>query len=394
MDFGLTAFALLGYYDVRKDFKRVKEGSLNDSSESVDKVASEGYPADLKKRLSWVLTLLVSLRLGNYLIGDSSHDQKQLKVARHRPTYYRYFLETVFMATCTFATLDIISMYTSNFSSNEFFKLRNEMYEQGGRFQFSALVVFLGELWAALSLYTFYLPSLLAFILLSPFPSLYHSSSISPLSLSNHFGPTSSIWNPTESSPIWGLRAFWGRFWHQNMRIMTTTPGLALTDMFSVPKRSFLRYVIMLISGFFWSGIIHMGMIPPEPFGTPYTAWQLRIRIAAFFWLQTMGIGVEVFIDHMLTDKPRESHTVRANFVPTKEKYGNAAPRTQPQPRRRLGILGKSLIIVWTLSFIGITAWHTIRPVGRELGWWSVSGAPISVVAWLRGDQDWHRQWF
>ncbi|KAL9594287.1 MAG: hypothetical protein Q9219_007114 [cf. Caloplaca sp. 3 TL-2023] len=52
------------------------------------------------------------------------------------------------------------------------------------------------------------------------------------------------------------------------------------------------------MSAFLLSGIMHMGLIPPRPRGTITTAMQMRFYIAGFFWLQILGIGIEVCNSH------------------------------------------------------------------------------------------------
>jgi hypothetical protein len=237
-------------------------------------------------------------------------------------------------------------------------------------------VILLAHLYAALSLYTAYLPTLLLLTLIWPFPSLHHHPFVSPLVLNPHFGAIASIWSPTPTRPAWGLRAFWGIFWHQNLRYLTSAPGLAISHALGLRERSTARYGVTTTIAFFLSGIVHMGMVPPEPLHTSMSTAELRLRIAGFFWLQAVGVGIEVLLD-------RRWKTQALRQEPLTKQAGSAQTVPPYSAMARLGMAA------WTLAFLALAAYYTALPVGRELNWWRMPAVPISLVAYLAGEKQW-----
>ncbi|KAI4268408.1 MAG: hypothetical protein L6R35_006768, partial [Caloplaca aegaea] len=90
-----------------------------------------------------------------------------------------------------------------------------------------------------------------------------------------------------------GLRGFWGTWWHQTNRYLSI-PGRSLSQALGIPTESSLGYMLQVISAFVLSGVMHMGLIPPQPLSTAMTAMEMRSFVASFFWLQILGIGIEL----------------------------------------------------------------------------------------------------
>lgn len=443
MDQILQGFVLLGYYDVRRDFKRIRsrqsgevgakgnlpgsDGQASDPASGTRRMYLQPYPLqDLKKRFVWVITLTFSLQLSNFIIGVPSHDERQLQRIRHlprpsrstdtvsSPSYRNFALRTFIVALLIYINLDLLSDRVCQLDTSDFIKasLIPEPASRFGTLVDSALATLclLNRLWMALTLHTYYLPCLILLILFLPFPHLRHDMDISPLSLPKPYGRLSSIWNPESSSsssskqvavsspdivtstppsprrpPPWGLRVFWGTFWHQNMRYIASTPGVALADALRLPSRTLSRYIVITTSAFFWSGVVHAGMVPAQPLDTLYSALQLRLWIASFFWLQATGIGMGVSLDKLTSSRS----TARQAGV---KKAGQAHIRGVENQSPSVTI--QLLRFLWTASFLAVTAWYTIRPVGKELRWWEIHPVPVSMKAWMNNEPSWARKWF
>jgi hypothetical protein len=158
------------------------------------------------------------------------------------------------------------------------------------------------------------------------------------------------------------------------MRYMTSAPGIALASWFRLPRDSVYRYVIVVSSSFFWSGIVHMGVIPPEPLNTSYSALRLRIQLASFFWLQVIGVAMELVFQNSL----RLDRGTRIN------KLGDISKSTKNRPKVHVDFprsfvsrtVWKLGVFSWTAGFLAVTAWWTIYPVAREVNWWGLKSVP------------------
>jgi hypothetical protein len=51
---------------------------------------------------------------------------------------------------------------------------------------------------------------------------------------------------------------------NQAMRVCTSAPGEAVADLLRLKQRSFARYVMGITIAFGLSGVIHMGLVPPQ----------------------------------------------------------------------------------------------------------------------------------
>lgn len=349
----LTSFALLGWYDVRDKFKRIRYTKVG--------YQEEPYPQHFLQRLKWVATLLVSIRFSDFLIQDPAHDIKQ-RQRRATDTFAKYFQKTLVRAILSLFLLDITSYLIQDMAYFPCLTVKGVSCDRTLRSLFTdGLIVFL-HVYAAASCLLAYLPVLILMLVLAPFLSLRYHASISPVVVDDIFGPISSIWQVHKRG--WGLRAFWGHFWHQNLRYVTLTPGLALSSAFRIPRRSIIWYTIVTTTAFFWSGCIHAGMVPPYPLGTAWTPRSLRLMVASFFWLQSFGIFIET-----LVDATRRS--------PLKNISRNG---TEAKTKAEMNPIHQLLALFWAASFILVTLWATVLPVGRELGWWRLHPIPFSFT--------------
>ena len=392
----LALFMLLGYYDVRKTFKLVhrdRDQSLPTSAgnRKVTDTAVpqphllEPYPPKLGSRLPWVLHLCSSLRLTDWHIGVPFHDKSQPSSIH---IFESYFLDVLAHSLLSYVLLHITQSYISTsptFTTTNAITLLPNYIDS---------VFALTHLYAAISLLTSFLPTLLAILPLAIFPSL-RSHPWSPLTWPSHFGPVTSIWRlphaprpqsevtkpnmppPTSTSttshhstkdppdrasrlPPVGLRPFWSIFWHQNMRHLTTTPAYAIISLpifnnYLAPPRTLRRYGLIVSVSFFFSGVVHMGVIAPYPLHTLWSVWDLRIRLATFFWLQPVGMLIETVVQDGLVEwaRGRPGH---------KQAWLSGWRR----------VLLQMLIALWTVVYLASCACFTAISVGREMNWWGL----------------------
>lgn len=429
----LITFTLLGWYDVRKNFKLVhrrkengqdrrkscqkgelRNGSIHQGDNKVpsdqardgsvhaespktspgvkngsihqgdskttsnDTVDFQPYPGNFVDRLAWVLTLCLSLRLTDWHIGSTSHDKRQPSSLLPSQTSFHGTLTSVVLL---YALLDLTSTYLG--SSSTFTYTIGHSVTSVKLFESVLLGV---HCYAALALFTAYLPMLFLLVLDKlplPFQSVWSPLQPGP------FGSLATVWRLDSST--WGLRAFWGRFWHQNMRYTTPTPGMALASCLKLNNRSPVRFALMTASAFFFSGMVHMGLVPPKPLTTDWGVWHLRLRIASFFWLQIIGVGIEIATDGTVRGftkrkQPRTNSKVDGESADDQDNKSNIKDSV-------IAFLSKMFALVWTIGFLAASAWWTVRPAGRELGWWRMHGFPISVCQFVQGNSKWYRMW-
>lgn len=343
----LTSFALLGWYDVRHAFKHL---------ERKDNVIAEvPYPASLAHRIGWIATLIVSIQFTDYIIQEASHDAKQ-RSRKPVSTYVQYTQATAVRALFSFTLLDISSYVIQETSQFPCLTVKGRVCNNTWESILTDGTILFIHVYAAASFLLAHLPSLLILLAIGPFPTLRYHPSISPVVLDNLFSPVSSVWQV--HTRRWGLRAFWGSFWHQNLRYVTVTPGVALAKFLNFPRRSFIWYMVITCQAFFWSGCIHAGMVPPIPLDSTWSSTTLRIRVASFFWLQPVGILFESMVDVQRGD----------------------SAKVAPRNLGRVFFL-RLLALAWTSCFILVTLWATVLPAGRELGWWRLHPIPFSLTS-------------
>lgn len=119
------------------------------------------------------------------------------------------------------------------------------------------------------------------------------------------------------------------------------------------------RYALMCVSGFGFSGIMHMGMIPPVPLNMAGTgAGEMRLWIGGFFWVQVLGIGVETFVEKVVG---------------------------RGWWRGRGGDVGRFL---WVVGW-GVCTVPMLAMPFRELEYWRYSPLPVSLIGYLGGHGWW-----
>ena len=190
----LALFMLLGYYDVRKTFRLVHRGTKQGCKTSTgfrkdsDKASPqshllEPYSPTLGSRLPWVLRLCSSLRLTDWHIGILSHDRSQPSSIHISESY---LLDVLAHSLLSYVLLHFTQPYIST-SPTFTTKIAVTLLRN-----FVDSVFALTHLYAAISLLTFHLPTLLAILPLGIVPSL-RSHPWSPLTWPSHFGPVTSI---------------------------------------------------------------------------------------------------------------------------------------------------------------------------------------------------------
>lgn len=359
MQTSLTSFTLLGWYDVRGIFKRIKRSG----SRTFAPLQVIAYPSQIKARASWIGILMISPQFKDFLIGQRTHDARESNT-KAPMSFWKYLRRTSSNCLFSYLLLDVTSYLIQSRRSIPCLLQPGLECDLTFRSLFTEGFLCWLHVYAAASFLLAYLPSLIVLLVISPFPQFRYHPSISPVVLNRPFGPIASIWDVVGSRKVWGVRAFWGIFWHQNMRYVTSAPGLALASLFRLRKPSFAFYMVVVSQAFFWSGTIHAGMVPPMPLQTPWSVTHLRLRLASFFWLQAVGVALEMVVESAV----RKPHPVVVDDI-----------TNQATPVKRLVLL-KLLAFIWTWLFLMTTLWLTVLPVGRELGWWLLHPIPISLT--------------
>ena len=366
MNVALWSLVLLVCEDPRKTFRRVhigdkKPGVGSKGSSIVDYDSShvweEPYPSNLAQRLPWVLTLMVSLRLTNWKIGRVSHDKTQPPVRINRADFFKY---TVVHILRSYLILDVTSFYTQ--TDPYFFHSGMNVDAPFPKTPVSAskvlelvtllpprlvrVLVLGGQLYSLLTL-MFLLPTLLA--------TIFNALQLLPNEWSPHSWPL--FFGPSSAVADRGIRGLWGSWWHQMHRYLASTPGYSLAHALGISTSSFVGYTLLTTSAFFFSGMMHMGLIPPEPLNTKVSANEMRLRIAAFFWAQIPAIGIEVLVVKI---------------------FQRVAPRLSKS------FVAKLLTIIWVATWSAMILPILTVPF-RELGYWRVYPIPVSVMQGLFG---------
>ncbi|MCJ1455908.1 hypothetical protein MMC28_006265 [Mycoblastus sanguinarius] len=360
----LWSFVLLVLRDPRKTHTRVwvSYPLLTEKAvgEPAEEIVEEPYPEKLSKRIPWVFTLLVSLRLTGWKIGDPSHDKTQPPRWLSRSLFCKHAGITILQS---YVILDTAACYvqtdpyfsTSNMSVDAPFPppypemptLLVILRLLPPRLLRSSVLA--GQTYAMVT-GMFFLPTLPAvgFNALGLLPDEW-----SPHTWPVFFGNFSSVWQR-------GLRGLWGSWWHQNNRHITATPGRSLTQALGIPTASTLGFALLTLSAFFFSGVLHIGMIPPEPQNTPVTASTMRLYIAAFFWAQIPAFGIEIVVSKVV-----------ARFVPHIVDWS----------------MTKACIVAWAAAWLSLTLPLLTVPF-REIGYWNKYPVPVSPLQGLSG-QGW-----
>ncbi|KAK5131654.1 hypothetical protein LTR08_000781 [Meristemomyces frigidus] len=133
---------------------------------------------------------------------------------------------------------------------------------------------------------------------------LFYISCLVPVAF-NAYGWLPIEWSPHYWSPFFGspgfifthgVRGFWGKYWHQTMRISVSGPGFTLADALRLKRNGLARYTLLCAVAFGLSGTIHFGLVPPEPLHATIDPNSIRLYIAGFFWVQPIAMLVELFV--------------------------------------------------------------------------------------------------
>lgn len=402
----LWSLLCLGLRDVRKDFKyvwKVQEimgngavdtavkGKGSDLPEDRQNGIIEGvrpdtieerYPSTLFTRITWVSTLLISLRLNNWKTGDPDHDKKQPPKATPPRKLLVSALTSIISSQFI---LELTSVYTH---SDPYFHQRgySASVDNPLDIPFFTTPSTAPSPISPLLTHTYpLLPRLIRCSILAaqiyalvpflfncciPLALLLHHIGILPSAFSPHTWPPvfGSFWL---NVPQRGLRGLWGGWWHQMNRITTAAPGRALAESLGLKVatadgnaggwKAVVGYMIVVCSAFGFSGLMHMGLVPPVPRDTSMTPSEMRWRVGSFFWVQVPGFAVELLVARVAT-----------RFL---------------SERLRTSVVCRGLTLVWTAAFLCVTL-PVLFPAFRELGYWRVWPVPVSLVHGLSG-QGW-----
>lgn len=359
----LWSFVLLVLRDPRVSYRRIwvvesesQTGGLDDGKGEGNFV-EEPYPGSLKKRLPWVLTLLVSLRLAGWRVGDPSHDKTQPPPRLSRMEFLKVAVWTIIHG---YFILDATSMYVQT----------DPYFHDAG--------VGVAEAFLAPGAHTpvwlFALKSLpprvvrvsiLAGQIYAIVPSMFFLPTIPAVGL-NAIGLLPDEWSPHTWPVIFGefsavgqrgLRGLWGSWWHGMNRQVTATPGRSLAQALGIPTKSTLGFALLAVSAFVFSGVVHMGMIPPEPESKVLSAGVMRLYVAGFFWAQIPAFAIE---------------------------FAAAAAISHYAPHVVEWRVARLLTLVWVAFILSLTLPLLTVPF-REIGYWHVHAVPISLFQGLVG---------
>ncbi|KAK4554718.1 hypothetical protein LTR86_008220 [Recurvomyces mirabilis] len=337
--------------------------TIDHGQKNVDEgVTEQPYPASFLARIPWVYTLLISIRLNNWKISSPSHDKSQ-PPAPAFPTHRAFALQALSSFTLGYVVLDLTSAY-----------IARDLYFHDPNIPLaSPLSLLLGlqpalqllpprlvrtmtigaQAWALIG-QMFYLPCLL------PLATHYMGwigDEWSPHNWPPYFGPSSTILKH-------GVRGFWGSYWHQTMRFTVSAPGYALADLLGFRAGGTTRYAVITFTAFALSGLVHTGLVTPEPLNAIVSPHELRFYVFAFFAVQPVAMLLE---------------TLFASLV---ARYGNGLERWRSGNGLKIR---KFVNAVWTISWFTLTL-GLIGEMGRQLDWWRYWTVPVSLWKGLRGE--------
>lgn len=310
------------------------------------------YPAEIRQRLPWVGLLLISIRLFGWRIGYPSHDRRQPSPPDFRGRGH-FLAVSIPASMLAYLTLDLTYAYI----------LRDKYFTDTS---LSIAIPLRGDVPVALLRTGILGAQLLSFIGLMFFlPAsvvvLVNLTGILPDFWSPHTWPT--YLGPPGAIVRYGVRGWWGRFWHQTMRWTVSGPGIALSDAIGLRERCAARFILVNLVAFFLSGFIHMGLVPPEPQWANIDGNVIRLCILGFFWSQAIGILSEALAAGLI---------VRLTGV-------------------RVWQGGFGWCIRAGVTLVWVYLWFTVSSTllfeaGRQLGWWRVWPVPVSFWRGLRGE--------
>ena len=314
------------------------------------------YPTLFAKRLPWVLTLLASIRLDSWKTGRRSHDKSQPPLAGSvsRKTFVA---RTIVGFVRGYLVLDLTRAYESYdpyftdpsipISTPSDIPWTSAIPPQLLRSAITGL-----QTWALIS-QLFYLPCLLP-VALNALGLL--SDEWSPHNWSPYFGPSRVVL-------LYGVRGFWSQYWHQSMRSFVSEPGYAISDVMRLRRGGLVRYAVITLIAFGLSGLIHMGLVPPEPIHATMDVNAVRLCVAGFFWTQPVAMMVEVIAIRIVS-----------YFVPLRSCESGAGLKYRV-------IANGVFFITWFTLCLPL-----LGEAARQLGYWRVWPLPVSAWKGLRGE--------
>ena len=286
--------------------KHPKEGlasqaGAEDTSKTGDSyLLEESYPNDLYRRIYWVLTLLFSIRLSCWKIGDSYHDKNQPPRRRTRKEFIKIMAK---LSMLSYLILDTAAFYSrfDRYFTDPKIGIDDPLVLNPDAPSFFHILEILPPRFVRCSAIAAQIFGIISF----PGGTL----GFALITVVNWAGLISDDWSP-QSWPLFfgpfsgvedrGIRGLWGTWWHQTMRYPTSIPGRSLAAALGVRNHSALDYAFRTISAFFLSGIVHTGLVPPEPKFATIPTYQIKLYIAGFFWVQTIGFGFEMVVSKLI----------------------------------------------------------------------------------------------
>ncbi|GAB7342992.1 hypothetical protein MBLNU457_g1089t2 [Dothideomycetes sp. NU457] len=369
------------------------------------------WPQDIMQRIPWVTSLLISMRLVDWKINEPSHDKRQPTHTTGRG-HFEFIRDALLRQIIGYLALDLTSSfirsdaYFHDFSISILSPL--PPYQHG-----PALLVSLYNISPPLLLRTIVIATQAYCMISSQYhlpmiPLVFlHYLNLWPDDWSPHLWPT--YFGPVTSILDHGLAGFWGTYWHQVVRWLVSGSAPAIADMLgykrpppsaqsnhlnghtngstdnhhdaSSPKDTStkstdaeaetkanrtktIRFTILTLTAFFNSGLVHLGLVPPHPLWSAYTANQLRLLVGGFFWIQPLGILLEIALSHFLA---------------------SLLPKTW-----RESDLGKMLKRMANLVWIAVwscVCFPLLGEAARQLRWCAYHTVPVSALAWMRGEE-------
>lgn len=313
-------------------------------------VTLEPYPQTFTGRLNWAMMLPQSRPLHDWIIGEPGHDRRVVQTFEHPP---RFGFMVDILTRLTPVLLVFLPLSKQLAMNDPYFSdPRCSLFDPNGPdhsdegavatfLRIAVPVVILRPITMAVYAYSLllclFLPPMLFVLLLNALRLI--SDKCSPHTWRPHFGPFCAI-------AKYGVRGFWGRWWHQQMRHIVSEPGRWFAAKLRLKDEGWqknIKYMLICVSAFTLSGITHSGMVPPKPRWATVDTSELRLSLAGFFWVQPVGIAIELLL-----------------LEPTL--------RRLPASMRNLQAL---LRVVWTVAFMCFSCTFLVLPFG-QLGYWSI----------------------
>jgi hypothetical protein len=369
----MTLF-LYFFKDPRRDFRRIVRSESKDGwkelewpqangfekSEgfaAVKHVTLESYPNTWNGRLIWAMALPQSRPLHDWIIREPGHDRRILQPFQH-PTRFEFMMDICSrLLPVLFVFLPLskeLAAHDPYFSDSTWSVF--DPYESNGSIEGTMATLLrnslprfvLGPMTMAMYAYSLllglFLPPMLFVLLLNTLRLI--PDKWSPHTWRPHFGPFSAITR-------YGVRGFWGRWWHQQMRHIVAEPGRWLAAKLRLRNEGWqktAKYMLICVSAFTLSGVTHSGMVPPKPRFTTIDTARLRLSLAGFFWVQPCGIAIELLL---------------------------LEPALRRLPSSIL-VLPALLRVVWTAAFLCFSSTFLVVPFG-QLGYWNITPSRSSL---------------